>query len=370
MDDDSAVLAIGGSAGGIEALVELVAGLPASLPACVLVTVHVGGNSLSSLPEILGRSGPLPAAHARHGEPLRRGRIYVAPPDFHLLTADGVARLSSGPKVNRHRPAIDVMFASAARWAGPRVVAVVLSGMLDDGAVGSALVVRAGGRVVVQASADALFASMPRAALSAVPTATAIPVGRMGAVLTRAVAEVRAQNTVGGEVGTLDGIEDEEGGPQMHDTRMGDSDDPGFLSAEEVRLTRLSCPDCTGGLAEIDVTGLHYYRCHVGHQYSPQSLEAAQREAVEAKLWAAAAALEEHAALARHLATRPNRALGDEVVHSYHRLADRSSDTARTLISRLESGEAVAPPIIADDSRGGGAVTARYERRVMLGELP
>ena len=146
----------------------------------MLVTVHVGGNSLSSLPEILGRSGPLPAAHARHGEPLRRGRIYVAPPDFHLLTADGVARLSSGPKVNRHRPAIDVMFASAARWAGPRVVAVVLSGMLDDGAVGSVLVVRAGGRVVVQASADALFASMPQAALSGGPTATAIPVGRMG----------------------------------------------------------------------------------------------------------------------------------------------------------------------------------------------
>ena len=211
---------------------------------------------------------------------------------------------------------------------------------------------------------------MPRAALSAVPTATVIPVGRMGAVLTGAVADVRAQTIVGGKKGILDGIEDEEGGPQMYDTRMGDGDDPGFLSAEEVRLTRLSCPDCTGGLAEIDVTGLRYYRCHVGHQYSPQSLEAAQREAVEAKLWAAAAALEEHAALARHLATRPNRALGDDVVHSYHRLADRSSDTARTLISRLESGEAAAPPIVADDSRGGGAVTARYERRVMLGELP
>ena len=101
------------------------------------------------------------------------------------------------------------------------------------------------------------------------------------------------------------------------------------------------------------MTGLHYYRCHVGHQYSPQSLEAAQREAVEAKLWAAAAALEEHAALARHLATRPSRALGDEVVHCYHRLADRSADTARTLISRLESGEAVAPLMVVDDSRGG-----------------
>ena len=363
MDDNGAVLAVGGSAGGIEALVELVAALPPDLPACVLVTVHVGGNSVSNLPRILGRAGPLPAAHARDGEPLRPGRIYVAPPDFHLLAGQGVAQLSSGPRVNRHRPAIDVMFASAARWAGPRVVAVVLSGMLDDGAVGSALVERAGGRVVVQEAADALFDSMPRAALAAVPAAVATSARRMGPVLAAAVGEVRAEN---GEVALVDGIVDgfvgafgdgdREGDPQMHDERMGDSDDPGFLSAAELRLTRLSCPDCTGGLAEIDVSGLRYFRCHVGHQYGPQSLEAAQREAVEAKLWSAASALEEHAALARHLATRPGRALDDEAVHSYHRLADRSSDTARTLISRLESGEAIARPVVADrawsDGRG------------------
>jgi two-component system chemotaxis response regulator CheB len=133
---------------------------------------------------------------------------------------------------------------------------------------------------------------------------------------------------------------------------MGDGDDPGFLSADEVRLTRLSCPECNGGLAEIALEGLRYYRCHVGHQYSPQSLEAAQREAVEAKLWAAAAALEEHAALARHLATHADRALGDEVVHVYRRLADRSNSTAKALISRLENGDIIAPPIVADDSRG------------------
>jgi two-component system, chemotaxis family, protein-glutamate methylesterase/glutaminase len=194
---------------------------------------------------------------------------------------------------------------------------------------------------------------MPRAARSASRTAVSSPVARMGAVLADAVAEVRAENGAGRRISVLDGVEDEEGGPPMHDSRMGDSDDPGFLSADELRLTRLSCPDCTGGLAEIDVSGLRYYRCHVGHQYGPQSLEAAQREAVEAKLWAAAAALEEHAALARHLATQPHPALGDEAVHSYRRLADRSSHTARTLISRLESGEAIAPPIVMDGARDG-----------------
>jgi hypothetical protein len=174
----------------------------------------------------------------------------------------------------------------------------------------------------------------------------------MGKVLAELVAEMRSRADAGDEDDVVNRIEDEEGGWQVHDTRMGDSDDPGFLSADEVRLTRLSCPECNGGLAEIDLEELRYYRCHVGHQYSPQSLEAAQREAVEAKLWAAAAALEEHAALARHLATHADRTLTDEVVHGYHRLADRSTRTATALISRLESDEIIASPIVTDDRRG------------------
>ena len=146
--------------------------------------MHVRGDTRSSLPRILARAGTLPAAHARHGEPLQRGRIYVAPPDFHLLAAHGIARLSSGPRVNRHRPAIDVMFASAARWAGPRVAAVVLSGVLDDGAVGAAVVARAGGTVVVQDPVEALFASMPRAASSGGPGSNEpVPVARMGKLI-------------------------------------------------------------------------------------------------------------------------------------------------------------------------------------------
>lgn len=326
------VVAVGGSAGGIEALLELVARLPADLPAAVLVTVHVGENTRSALPQVLTRAGRLPVAHARHGEPLRPGRVYVAPPDFHLLTAAGVARLSSGPRVNRHRPAVDVMFASAARWAGDRVVVTVLSGVLDDGAVGSALVARAGGRVVVQDPADALFGSMPRAAASAVPGAAAAPATGLADVIGTALEDL---------LGARDEADDTEGAPGMTGRRMGDSDDPGFLSADEARLTRLSCPECSGGLAEIDVTGLRYYRCHVGHQYSPLSLEAAQREYVEAKLWAAAAALEEHAALARHLAEHsgPGIDLGDDAVEAYRRLADRSSRTARSLLAGLDDQE-------------------------------
>ena len=131
---------------------------------------------------------------------------------------------------------------------------------------------------------------------------------------------------------------------------MGDSDDPTFLSADEARLTRLSCPECSGGLAEIDVTGLRYYRCHVGHQYSPQSLEAAQREAVESKLWAAAAALEEHAALARHLAAGAGTG-GAGAAADYRRVADRSAHTARALLAGLRNREVTAP-LVTDDGPG------------------
>jgi two-component system chemotaxis response regulator CheB len=339
------VLAIGGSAGGVEALVELAADLPADLPACVLVTIHVGGNARSSLPRILSREGPLPAAHARHGEPLLPGRIYVAPPDFHLLAASGVARLSSGPRVNRHRPAVNVMFASAAGWAGPRVVAAVLSGVLDDGAVGAALAARAGGRVAVQDPMDAVFDSMPRSALAAVPGATTARTARLGRVIGELLREQRN-----------DDDRDDDGGQEMHETSMADSSDPAFLTADEARLTRLSCPECSGGLAEIDLGEIRYYRCHVGHRYAPRSLEAAQREAAESKLWAAAAALEEHAAMARHLAGQKDGAIRDDEVEGYRLRADRSAEAARSVVSRLRERGAVPRPV---DGDGSGSLPVR-----------
>jgi two-component system chemotaxis response regulator CheB len=319
MGSRTGIVAVGGSAGGIEALVELVAALPAALQAPVLVTVHIGDRARSNLPQILSRAAVLPASHARQGEPLRPGHIYVAPPNLHLLVGGGRVRLSSGPRVNRHRPAIDVMLASAARWAGQATVGVVLSGLLDDGAVGAALVARAGGHVIVQDPAEATFDSMPRSTLTAVPTARVAATRDLGkAICEQLERSLPATDANGGE-------------PEMPEMSMADSDDPGFLKPDETRLTRLSCPECNGGLAEIDISSIRYYRCHVGHQYSPKSLEAAQREAAEAKLWAAAAALEEHAALARHLANGPPVANGTD----YRKAAEQSADAAKALRARL-----------------------------------
>jgi two-component system, chemotaxis family, protein-glutamate methylesterase/glutaminase len=320
-----AVLAVGGSAGGIEALVDLVSGLPVDLPASVLVTIHISASARSQLPQILSRSGPLPAVHARHGAPLVAGRIHVAPPGFHLVLDSGLTLLSAGPAVNHHRPSVDVMFASAARAAGARVVAAVLSGVLDDGAVGAALVAQAGGRVLVQRPEEAVFAGMPQAALRAAPGARSVATAELAGVAARLLED---GDSDGRPVPAVKG-------PEVPEMSMADSDDTAFLAPQESGLTRLTCPDCHGVLAQVDLPRISYYRCHVGHQWAPQTLAAAQTDHTESQLWTAVALLEEQATLGRHLAgtTGP----GESAAH--RRSAERAAGLARSLRTHLQPPE-------------------------------
>jgi two-component system chemotaxis response regulator CheB len=127
------IMVLGASAGGVEALSRVVGHLPQTIPATFLVTLHLSPFAESNLPRILERAGSLPAKHPEDLEPLRKGIIYVAPPDFHLILEEDGIRLGHGPKENRHRPSIDVMFRSASKAFGPRVAAVLLTGILDGG---------------------------------------------------------------------------------------------------------------------------------------------------------------------------------------------------------------------------------------------
>jgi two-component system, chemotaxis family, protein-glutamate methylesterase/glutaminase len=183
------VVAVGASAGGVEALQALVAGLPKDLQAVVLVVLHIPRQAPSALPSILSRAGPLPAVAATDGMPARAGTIYVAPADHHLLICDGLLKLSLGPTENGHRPAIDPLFRSAAVAFGAGAIGVVLSGARDDGAAGLAEIVKRGGQAVVQDPNEASHRSMPASALEHVATAHVLPAAKIGTLLGELVGE-------------------------------------------------------------------------------------------------------------------------------------------------------------------------------------
>jgi two-component system, chemotaxis family, protein-glutamate methylesterase/glutaminase len=287
------IVVIGGSAGSVDPLIHLAGRLPAGLRAAVFAVIHIAPTSKSELAGLIRRTGSLPCEIAEDGEPIRDGRIYLARPDYHLLLESGKVRVAHGPKENMVRPAIDPLFRSAAAAYGPRVVGVVLSGMLDDGAQGLAAIRQAGGLAVVQHPRDARYPSMPLNATLAAEPQYRVPIGEMPALLERLVAEpVRAA-----------------GAPAPSDSPAPDQEArvPANQLMTEAAMRELgnpsvySCPDCGGVLFEIEDSGLPRYRCSIGHAYGAQSLLAGKDGGVEEALSAALRALQESERLAHKL---------------------------------------------------------------------
>ncbi|MEZ0166115.1 chemotaxis protein CheB [Kineococcus sp. LSe6-4] len=332
------VVLVGASAGGVEALRALVAGLPADLPATVLVVLHVPPTGANALAAILDRSGPLPARAAEHGAPLRRGEVLVAVPDRHLLLTDDHVALSSGPRENGHRPAVDTLFRSAARAVGPRAVGVVLTGALDDGAAGLVALRAQGGLGVVQDPADALYDGMPRAALEAAGPEHVVPLADLPGLLTRLVREQAPARPVGAGTGADEqALVNEEVAMAEFDLRPLEGDDhPGEPSG-------YSCPDCSGVLWRIEDHGLLRFRCRVGHAWSPQSLQDQQTAELDGALWMALRSLEERAALAREMADRARQAGHGLTAVRFSDRAEETGEAARTIRRLLTSGTLRGP---------------------------
>lgn len=276
------IIAIGASAGGVHALSEIIGGLPPTLPAAVFTVLHMGeGRRDSALPAILGRAGRLPVKNPEPTEAIRRGWVYAAPPDRHMVLSDSSVRVVQGPRENGYRPAIDVLFRSAARVYGSRVIGVVLTGNLDDGTAGLAAIKSAGGLALVQDPAGADFPSMPLSAIENVEVDQVVPLERMAETLVALVGEPA-----------------EEIPPPSSLIVAEDLGEPGSLYGAPSGFT---CPDCGGGLWESREAGLLRFRCRTGHAFSPESLLDGQGSQREEAMWAAVRSLEEMAELARRM---------------------------------------------------------------------
>lgn len=319
------IVVIGGSAGGLDALKTIAAMLPRDLAASVFVVLHTAPEAPGLLAEILDRAGPIPAANARDGERVRPGRIYVAPPDRHLVLEPNLVRLTRGPRENRFRPAVDPLFRSAAAVYGPRAVGVILTGGLDDGAAGLWAVKRLGGVAVVQDPREAPSPSMPESAMRNVEVDHCVPVAEIAPLLVRltsAEAEEKGASAVPKRIEIENRIAGEQNPIEAGVLELGPP-------------SAYSCPECHGVLLQVKDALPLRFRCHTGHAYSLESLLAEVEQGVEDALWNAIRAVAESALLMRHLAGHLRDAGGGtaaEDLLARAAEAERRSEIARQIV--------------------------------------
>jgi two-component system chemotaxis response regulator CheB len=313
------VIAIGASAGGIEALQRLMRELPPDLSVAICLVLHIPASSPSLLAEIIDRQTPLPVRSAVDGDTLRPGNVYVAPPDCHLRVTASEVRLDRGPKENGVRPAVDPLFRSVAQHYGARGIAVVLSGSLSDGAGGVTAVAATGGTVLVQDPADAVVPSMPQAALAAVPGAIGLSAPELAQELARRAAD-------------LPPIVPEEALVTLEE-RPAAGNPAGRPAGAPSGLT---CPECHGPLWELQQGDVTRYRCRVGHVLGEDVLIDGKGAAVEAALWMAVEALEERAELFGKVAdrlTQTGRAKSGQRMRERARGAEQRAELIRGVLA-------------------------------------
>jgi two-component system chemotaxis response regulator CheB len=291
MNQQRDIVVIGASAGGVEALIGLFQNLPQDLAAAIFVVLHVPADGPSQLQRILGRETTLPVAFALEGEQIQSGRVYVAAPDRHLTVQGKTIRLTRGPKESRARPSIDVLFRSAALSFGPRVIAVVLSGALDDGTAGSWAVKDRGGLVLVQDPAEAMHSSMPESTIQHVEIDNVATVRNLAHIVA---------GLVGAPVDPSTSSSSEERHAVENLIAMeGNGLREGVM--ELGKVSRYTCPDCHGVLVQIEEGTIVRFRCHTGHSFSMKALLVEVDESIDKGLWDTLRAIEERIMLLRQM---------------------------------------------------------------------
>jgi two-component system chemotaxis response regulator CheB len=319
----SRIVAIGASQGGVHALRSLVAGLPPDFPAPILVVQHIGGTA-SILPALLNDIGALDAAFAQDREILTAGRIYVAPPDHHMLVLEDRIDLTHGPRENWARPAVDPLFRSVAAYHAPDAIGVILSGRLNDGTSGLYEIKRQGGIALVQTPAEAESPAMPQSALDNVSIDYCLPVAEMPRLLTRLASET-SRVTI----------------PfSARDKAM----------AQETlfaRPTAQTCPECGGAMREQVQGSLTRFRCHIGHVMTAEVLAANQLEVLENTISSMVRALNERRALCLELADK-QQARGNLRAAEQWRRAAQEAERRELAAQQLAEADWAHPAAVAE----------------------
>jgi two-component system, chemotaxis family, protein-glutamate methylesterase/glutaminase len=349
------LIVIGTSAGGLRPLQHIVRSLPANFPVCVLVVMHVSAES--TLATILSRGAQVSVKQAETGDPIRAGVFYVAPPDQHMLVRGGAIELTRGPRENRARPAIDPLFRSAAVAYQERVIGVVLTGFLEDGAAGLLAIKRAGGVAVVQDPQDAEFPNMPEGALARVSVDYCTTLRELPQLLaflaeTDRAAHVRRAVPQSAGVEGADAVDRERAWPIEPSLELEMLEEP----VSHKKLTRelgppvaMACPECGGPLWELHDEHVRRYRCLMGHGLTASMALLGQEQVVEHSLWVAARALEERASLLAVMAA-DEQAAGREVrARDYSERAHKSRHSASALRKLLSQTDFAPGPL---DLRG------------------
>ena len=284
------IIAIGGSAGATAPLKQILGTLPRDLPAAVFVVLHIPAQGIGILSTVASAAGPLPVVQAESGMNIENGHIYLAVSDHHLLLFEGHMRLGRGPRENMVRPAIDPLFRSAALQYGPRVIGVVLSGLLSDGAAGLNAIKRCGGMTLVQDPSDAIADEMPLRALEATTVDLCMSGAKIGDVLSDLVHEAPGMALpVPPEIRLEVAIA---AGDRIGSDRLKSIADP----------APFTCPGCGGVLSEVEAGHPLRFRCQVGHAYTADALAKEQEGRVDEALRVALRIIEERAELVHRMA--------------------------------------------------------------------
>jgi two-component system chemotaxis response regulator CheB len=308
----------------LEPLRDIVAELPSQLDAKLFVVLHRPAQAGEMLQNLLSRNSKLSVLSAADGEQMENGTLYIAPPDQHLILKEDSMRLTRGPRENQWRPAIDVLFRSAAVLHGPRVIGVILSGALDDGSAGLSAIKRCGGIAIVQAPADAAFSEMPESAIRNVTADYIAPAEQITAII---------QCVVGQPAGPSREIPVE----LLLEAQIAEAGrTPVELRSSLGELAPFTCVDCGGPLWAQRGDGLRF-RCLTGHALSARSLETGLDQSLEAAIWAAIRQFEQRTNLQHAMADEQERKGRSLAAANYRDRASEAQSHAEALRQLLQA---------------------------------